>query len=136
MNTAGPRCRVLVIDDDADIRDSTAMVIRLLGHDVALAADGVSGMNEGRVFQPDLVLLDVGLPGIDGHDVARAMRAEVWGQRAVLAAVTGWARETDRLAAEAAGFDVHLPKPVDLSTLRDLIARATPLPTPEKVPPQ
>lgn len=135
MNTEGPRCRVLVIDDDADIRDSTAMVLRLLGHDVISAADGVSGMEEGRVFQPDLVLLDVGLPGVDGHDVARAIRTEEWGRRALLAAVTGWARESDRLAAEAAGFDVHLPKPVDLGTLRELIARATPAQTAEQLPP-
>jgi len=134
MNTAGPSCRVLVIDDDADIRDSTAMVIRLLGHDVAVAADGAAGMDEGRIFLPDLVLLDVGLPGVDGHDVARAMRTEEWGQRALLAAVTGWARESDRLAAEAAGFDVHLPKPVDLGTLRDLIARATAAQMPGKLP--
>jgi len=125
---------VLVIDDDADIRDSTAMVIRLLGHDVVIAADGAAGIDEGRIFLPDLVLLDVGLPGVDGHDVARAMRTEEWGQRALLAAVTGWARETDRLAAETAGFDVHLPKPVDLGTLRDLIARALLAQTPRKLP--
>ena len=134
MTSAGPRCRVLVIDDDVDIRDSTAMVIRLLGHDVVVAADGAAGMDEGRIFQPDLVLLDVGLPGVDGHDVARAMRTEEWGQRALLAAVTGWARESDRVAAEAAGFDVHLPKPVDLGTLRDLIARAILEQTPGESP--
>ena len=115
---------MLVIDDDADIRDSTAMVIRMLGHEVAIAVDGPSGMIEGRAFQPDLVLLDLGLPGADGHDVARAMRAELWGQRAMLAAVTGRAGEAHRRVAEAAGFDIHLVKPVDLGTLSEIISRA------------
>jgi len=124
MGREGERCRVLVIDDDADIRDSTAMVIRMLGYEVAIAVDGPSGLAEGRVFQPDLVLLDLGLPGADGHDVAGAMRAEPWGQRAMLAAVTGRAGEAVRRAAEAAGFDIHLVKPVDLGTLSEIISRA------------
>ena len=127
MHREGERCRVLVIDDDADIRDSTAMVIRMLGHEVAIAVDGPSGMIEGRAFQPDLVLLDLGLPGADGHDVARAMRAEPWGQRAMLAAVTGRAGEAHRRVAEAAGFDVHVAKPVDLGTLSEMISRAAAL---------
>jgi len=127
MQREGVRCRVLVIDDDADIRDSTAMVIEMLGHDVVIAADGPSGLAEGRAFQPDLVLLDLGLPGADGHDVARAMRAEAWGLRAMLVAVTGRAGEAHRRVAEAAGFDLHLAKPVDLGTLSEIIARAAAL---------
>ncbi|MES3033511.1 MAG: response regulator [Gemmatimonadota bacterium] len=124
------RCRVLVIDDNADIRESVATVISLLGHDVLTASDGEEGVRAGRELQPDLVLMDVGLPGLSGYDVAQLMRAEPWGQRAVLAAMTGWAQESDRLKAEAAGFDVHVPKPVELKTLRELIARAGTLPRP------
>ncbi len=123
------RCRVLVIDDNADIRESVATVISLLGHQVLTAIDGEEGMQSGRQFQPDLVLMDVGLPGMSGYDVAQLMRAEAWGRRAVLAAMTGWAQESDRQQAVAAGFDVHVPKPVELRTLRELIARAVALPS-------
>ena len=128
MKNSELHCRVLIIDDNVDIRESVAAVITLLGHDVVTAIDGEAGMLSGRDFQPDLVLMDVGLPGMSGYDVATLMRAESWGQRAVLAAMTGWAQESDRKRAEAAGFDVHVPKPVELRTLRELIARALALP--------
>jgi len=119
-------CRVLAIDDNADIRESLAVIIRLLGHDVITAADGERGLEAGIGFAPDLVLVDVGLPGLDGYQVARLMRQEPWGRRAVLAAMTGWTRESDLEAAVAAGFDAHVAKPVDLRTLRDLITKASP----------
>ncbi len=121
---ATARCRVLVIDDDTDVRESTAMVIRLLGHDVFTAPDGKSGVEAVRTFLPELVLLDVGLPDADGYDVARWIRAEQTGRHTLLAAMTGWVGDDDRSAADDAGFDLHLPKPVDLQTLRALIARA------------
>ena len=123
-NDGVPRCRVLVIDDDTDILDSTAAVIRMIGHDVETAVDGPSGVEVGRTFLPQLVLLDVGLPGMDGYRVARLVRAEPWGERVLLAAMTGWVRDTDRDAATEAGFDVHVSKPVNLRTLQDLIERA------------
>lgn len=119
------RCRVLAIDDNADIRESLAVVIRLLGHDVVIAADGEHGLAAAREMLPDLVLLDVGLPGMDGYADARAMRAEPWAPRALLVAMTGWARESDRERATEAGFDTHAAKPVDLRTLKALIERAT-----------
>ncbi len=114
--------RVLAIDDNADIRESLAVVIRLLGHEVVTAADGESGLDEGRRFGPDVVLMDVGLPGLDGYAVARLMRQEAWGRRAYLVAMTGWTAASDRRAAEAAGFDAHVAKPVELRRLRELIA--------------
>ncbi len=119
------RCRVLVIDDDADVRESTAMVIRMLGHDVVTAGDGLAGMEQGRLLEPQLVLLDVGLPGADGHEVARQMRAESWGQRALLAAMTGWVDDAAKAQSTAAGFDLHLCKPVTLTTLRDVLTQAS-----------
>lgn len=128
MNKHERHCRVLVIDDNEDIRESVAAVITLLGHEVITAGDGEVGMQSGCAFLPDLVLMDVGLPGLSGYEVVKLMRAEPWGQRAVLAAMTGWAQEADRQKATAAGFDVHVPKPVDLRTLRELIARAVALP--------
>ena len=124
-NDGTPRCRVLVIDDDTDIRESTAAVISMIGHDVETAADGPSGVAVGRIFLPQLVLLDVGLPGMDGYGVARLVRAEPWGERVLLAAMTGRVRDTDRDAATEAGFDVHVPKPVNLRALQDLIERAS-----------
>jgi CheY-like chemotaxis protein len=124
MTTAERPCRVLVIDDNADIVESVAAVMRLLGHDVVTAPDGESGMEAGRTFAPHLVLMDVGLPGKDGYETARLMRAEPWGAQALLAAMTGWAREADRMQAEDAGFDAHVAKPVDLRTLRGLVTRA------------
>ena len=123
-NDGSPRCRVLVIDDDVDIRESTAAVISMLGHDVETAVDGPSGVEAGRIFLPQLVLLDVGLPGMDGYGVARLVRVEPWGTRVLLAAMTGWVRDSDRDAATNAGFDVHVAKPVNLRTLQDLIERA------------
>jgi CheY-like chemotaxis protein len=125
MATVKQRCRVLVVDDDADVRESTADVIRLLGHEVVTACDGRSALDEGHSFAPELVLLDVGLPGTDGHEVARRIRNEPWGRRTLLAAMTGWVQDSDRAATAAAGFDMHLSKPVPLTTLRDVLARAS-----------
>jgi CheY-like chemotaxis protein len=123
---AHSRVRVLIIDDNADIRDSLAVVIRLLGADAASAPDGEQGLAAGCVTPPDLVLLDVGLPGMDGYGVARSIRAHEWGQRTFLVAMTGWTRDSDRALAAAAGFDTHVAKPVDVRTLRTLLERAAP----------
>jgi len=118
------RCRVLAVDDNSDIRESLSVVIDLLGHDVMTALDGVTALAAGREFAPDLVLLDVGLPGMSGYEVAPLIRAEAWGRRSLLVAVTGWAREADQERAERSGFDAYLIKPVDMHVLRTLIDRA------------
>lgn len=124
IDAATRRCRVLAIDDNADIRESLAVVIRLLGHEVAIAGDGEHGLAAARDLRPELVLLDVSLPGMDGYAVARALRAEPWAAQTLLVAMTGWARESDRQRATEAGFDTHVAKPVDLRTLKALIERA------------
>jgi len=118
------RCRVLAVDDNVDILESLSVVIDLLGHDVRTAVDGGTALAAGREFAPHLVLLDVGLPGMSGYEVATLIRAEEWGRRAVLVAVTGWAREEDGVLTQRSGFDVHVIKPVDLRLLLTLIDRA------------
>jgi PAS domain S-box-containing protein len=120
---AGPARRVLVVEDNEDAREMLRNLLHILGHEVHEACDGASGIEEARRVRPDAALIDIGLPGIDGYEVARRIRAEVPGAR--LVAVTGYGQPEDRERALAAGFDVHLVKPVDLDQLQRLLtARA------------
>lgn len=117
-----PQCRVLVIEDNVDAANSLAMLLEMLGHETRIAHDGLEGVRVAAEFRPQLVLLDIGLPKLGGYEVARRIRGESWGEDVTLAAVTGWGQETDRDRAEEAGFDRHLTKPMDLKTLKDLLA--------------
>jgi PAS domain S-box-containing protein len=127
--------RVLVVDDNVDAAESLADVVRMLGHDVEVAYDGPTALARARAAPPDVVLCDIGLPGMSGYDVARALRAD--GPRGGhLVAVTGYALPEDVARALAAGFDAHVPKPVDPEEIRRLIvdrgrasAAASPSPT-------
>jgi len=118
------RCRILAIDDSVDILESLSVVIDVLGHDLMTAIDGETALAVGREFAPNLVLLDVGLPGTSGFEVALLMRAEAWGRRSLLVAVTGWARDKDREPPGGSAFDDYVIKPVDVHLLGTLIARA------------
>jgi len=118
------RCRVLAIDDSADILESLSVVIALLGHDLITAIDVETALAVGREFAPDLVLLDIGLPGTSGFEIALLLRAEAWGRRSLLVAVTGRARDKDREPAGGSAFDAYVIKPVDVHLLRTLIDRA------------
>jgi signal transduction histidine kinase/DNA-binding response OmpR family regulator len=121
---ATPR-RVLLVDDNPDAVDSLATLLRLQGHDVRLAHDGVVALKTAESFQPEVILLDIGLPGMDGYEVAERLRAEVKLDGALLAALTGYGQEDDRRRSRAAGIDVHLVKPVDLEALQAMLARPT-----------
>jgi signal transduction histidine kinase len=120
---ARPR-RVLVVDDNQDAAQSLACLLELEGHEVRTAHDGTAALETARAFPPDVVLLDIGLPGLDGYQVARRLRELLGLEQALLVAVTGYGQEEDRRRAEEAGFDHHLAKPVDLEALHELLAGA------------
>ena len=115
-------CRVLVVDDLSDAATSLALVCQLYGAEAKVARDGREALTLGPAFQPDVVLMDITMPFMDGYEAARRLRAEPWGQTVVLIALTGWGRATDIEAARAAGFDGHLLKPVEAEALLRLIA--------------
>ena len=124
-----PSLRILVVDDNRDAADSLAMLLRTTGNDIRTAYDGLEAVQVASEFRPDVVLLDIGLPKIDGHEVAQRIRKESWGRQMCLMAVTGWSDETDRARSRAAGFDHHLVKPLDPGHLAQLLAsvgRSTP----------
>jgi len=114
--------RVLVVDDNVDSAESLAMLLRLGGHEIETAYDGFQAVAAAERFLPDLILLDIGLPGMDGYEVATRIRESSAGRELVLIAVTGWGQEEDRRRSREAGFDAHLTKPVDMAALVRLIA--------------
>lgn len=116
--------RVLVVDDYPDAAASTAMLLTLLGHTCEIACTGQQALERAAQFDPEIVLLDIGLPDISGYEVARALRAR-WGDEPhYLVAVTGWGQVEDRIRALAAGFDQHVLKPTDAATLQHILERA------------
>jgi PAS domain S-box-containing protein len=112
------RLRVLVVDDNPDATESMAMLLGLWGHDVTTAKDGAAALAAARREHPQVVLLDIGLPGMDGYEVARRIRADAETKRAVLVAMTGYGQAEDRQRAHATGFALHLVKPVEPEALR------------------
>jgi signal transduction histidine kinase/CheY-like chemotaxis protein len=118
-----PGLKVLVVDDNVDAAESLATVLQMTGRQTCTVYDGPSVLEAARGFGPDVVLLDIGLPGMSGYDVARQLRADPGLSRSVLIAVTGWGSEEDRRRSRDAGFDEHLTKPVDLGTLDPLLRR-------------
>ncbi len=112
--------RILVVDDNQDSARSLAMLLRLMGHEVHTAYDGLEAISAALTIQPDLMLLDIGLPKLDGYEVARRIRAGQ-GNSVVLVALTGWGQEDDRRRSKAAGFDHHLTKPVEMDALQSLL---------------
>jgi CheY-like chemotaxis protein len=112
--------RVLIVEDGADNRESLTELLETLGHTVAVAVDGEEGIDRALTLRPEVALIDIGLPGLDGFEVARRIRAVV-GPEMFLIALTGYGQPEDRARAIAAGFDVHLTKPVDPDTLESLV---------------
>jgi len=112
--------RVLVVDDNRDGGESLAAMVKLMGHDARPVHDGPAALSAGAQWQPDLVIMDIGMPGMNGYDACVAMRATPWGRSALIVALTGWGQEHDRRRAEAAGFDRHVVKPIGVETLRTL----------------
>jgi len=115
--------RVLIVEDDSDISETMQDLLQAVGHRVETAATGPAGVERARALEPDVVLVDVGLPGMDGYDVARALRG-AFGDRVYLAALTGYGRPEDRKRAREAGFDAHLTKPVDLASVEKILRDA------------
>ncbi|HET6437204.1 MAG TPA: hybrid sensor histidine kinase/response regulator, partial [Anaeromyxobacter sp.] len=118
------RRRVLIIEDNEDAAETVREVLSLAGHAVLVARDGPGGIRLGREFLPDLVLCDIGLPGLDGYAVARAFRADPQLRDAYLVAVSGYATPEVVDRARSAGFDRHVVKPLDGQQLQDLAASA------------
>ncbi len=118
---ASPRRRVLVVDDNTDSADSLAVLLKVAGHEVRTAYEGPAALRAAAAFRPEVVLLDIGLPRMDGYAVARRLREEV-GLKAALVALTGYGQDEDRCRSQEAGFDAHLVKPVEPAELLALVA--------------
>jgi CheY-like chemotaxis protein len=125
MNAEGPtrtQRRILVADDNNDALESLATLLQLSGHEVYTAANGAVALESAEQHRPEVALLDIGMPKLDGYEVARRIRAQPWGQRITLVALTGWGQDSDRRRSQEAGFDSHLVKPLDLDKLTELLA--------------
>jgi len=117
-----PSRHILVVDDHKVIAEAIAVLLRRLGHEVDIAYDGQEALAAAETLRPDLILLDLELPRLNGYEVARRIRREPWGRQIVLAAQTGYGQVEYRTRSKEAGFDHHLIKPVSQETLRELIA--------------
>ena len=115
-------CRILVVDDNKDSAITMAMLLRRKGNEIRTAHDGIEAVEVAESFRPELVLLDIGLPRLNGYEVARRIRQQPWGRELTLVALTGWGQDEDRRLSHEAGFDFHLVKPVDLAVLERLLA--------------
>jgi CheY-like chemotaxis protein/two-component sensor histidine kinase len=119
-----PARRILIVDDSRDGGESLAMLLRVLGAEIALAHSGRQALECVDSFKPDVVLLDIGMPGMDGYEVARRIRSNPNNRHISLIALTGWGQDEDRRRSVAAGFDHHLVKPADIDQLRQLLTVA------------
>ncbi|HET7670663.1 MAG TPA: response regulator, partial [Burkholderiales bacterium] len=115
--------RVLIIEDQPDARESLRMLLEFDGHDVAVAKDGAEGLAKLASMEPDAALVDIGLPGIDGYEVARRARELPNRESILLIALSGYAQKEDREKSREAGFDLHLAKPVAYDALRQALAK-------------
>jgi len=122
LQARGPGRRVLVVDDNKDAAESLALLLRVAGHDVRVCQDGPSALRTAAEYYPEAVLLDIGLPGMNGYEVARRLRGQPDTERALLVALTGYGQDEDQRRAREAGFDHHFVKPADLEALAALLA--------------
>jgi CheY-like chemotaxis protein len=113
--------RILVVDDNKDAAESLRMLLKILGGEVQMAYDGLTALEVAERFLPHAIVLDLGLPKLDGFSAARQIRAQDWGKGMVLVAVSGWCRDEDRQRSADAGFNGHLAKPVRVDEIRNLI---------------
>lgn len=117
--------RVLVVDDNSETADSLVVLLKLLGHDAEIAYDGLAAVEAAERFHPDVMLLDIGLPRLNGYEVCQRIRQEPWGKEIVMAAVSGWGQDADRRKSAEAGFDYHMVKPLDYTLLLRVLADHT-----------
>jgi signal transduction histidine kinase/ActR/RegA family two-component response regulator len=116
------QCRILVADDNRDAAESMGTMMRHLGHEVRIVHDGVQAVIEAAEFRPDIILLDIGMPRLNGYDAAQRIRAQAWGNDMILVALTGWGQDEDKRLAADAGFNQHFTKPVNLADITNLVA--------------
>ena len=118
---SGTRRRVLVVDDHGDSVDWISQLLNADGHETAVAYNGAEAVRMAQSFRPDVAILDLGLPILTGHHVARLIRSQPWGKEMVLIALTGWAAGEDKRKSAETGIDIHLVKPADGDELRRLV---------------
>jgi PAS domain S-box-containing protein len=116
------KCRILIVDDNQDSADSLAMLLEIFGNEVGTAYDGEEAVEAAGALRPEVVLLDIGMPKLNGYDACRRIRQQPWGQEMFLIALTGWGQDEDRRRTEEAGFNFHIVKPVDPAALMKLLA--------------
>lgn len=119
---AAPERRVLVVDDNRDAAESLAVFLQLGGHSVHTAYDGVEAVEAAESFRPDIVLLDIGMPKLNGYEACRRIRDTAWGKDMTVIAQTGWGQDEDKRRTHEAGFDGHLVKPVDPVAVMKIVA--------------
>lgn len=117
----GIQSRILVVDDNRDSCQSMALMLRKLGHEVDTAYDGLRAVTAAESFRPGIILMDIGMPGLNGYEATRHIRQRPWGKDVIIVAITGWGQESDRSESKAAGCDGHLVKPINLSDLEQLL---------------
>jgi CheY-like chemotaxis protein/two-component sensor histidine kinase len=122
---AGSGRRILVVDDNRDAALSLARLLKLLGHDVHTAHDGIQAFDSAKELKPDVILMDVGMPGESGYGATRRIREQPWGTRTKIIALTGWGQADDRIRSSEAGCNAHLVKPVSLPELEKFLAECT-----------
>ncbi len=120
MGLTSHRLKILVVDDNRDAAESLSTLLQLKGHEVRRAYDGENALQLAEEYRPQLVLLDLGMPKMNGYEACRRIREHAWGAQMTLIAVTGWGQEDDRRKSSDAGFDGHLVKPVEPETLEEL----------------
>lgn len=118
--------RILVVDDNKDSATSLSMMLNLMGHDTRTASDGKRGLKAAEAFRPDVCLLDIGMPNLNGFEMASRLRAEPWGKDILLIALSGWGQEHDKDRSLKAGFDLHLVKPINPATLSAVLEARRP----------
>ncbi len=123
-----PHRRILVVDDNRDSAQTLAMLLKITGNETRLAHDGLEAVAAATEFRPEVVLLDIGLPKLNGYEVARKIREQPWGESMVLVALTGWGQDEDRQKSKDAGFNGHMVKPVDYAALMKLLAELLAMP--------
>ena len=126
-HTAPRRFKILVVDDNHDSALSLAMMLSIMGHDTRTAHDGESAVATAETFLPDVVLLDIGLPKLNGYEVAQRIREKSWGASMYLIAVTGWGQDEDRQRSSEVGLNLHMVKPVEPAALEKLLASLPPV---------
>ena len=114
--------RILIVDDNHDSAISLGMMLKLMGNEIRTAHDGLAAVEAASEFQPDIILLDIGLPKLNGYGACRRIREQAWSKAVTIVALTGWGQDEDRRRSAEAGFNHHMVKPVELAALQSLLA--------------